>query len=442
MADGYSNPLEAQNVDDGGFDAGDVGQNHSDSMFGGDILAGGEKQASKKPNLSNKSSDSQGAQGARERAASGNQYGDKVKEGTVGGAMRMGAAGAAVGALKFVNKVTGRTDKTVKPGGLRGVLNKAIPVLIIVGVMTGFLGASVGGQMSLGVALAEQVMRRFDSMSVENQLVGKNYLKAQLNPKTRRVQNGGEAHNYLRQHGKIYQAFTGDTGEKYFKMSDYQESKLNQKGIELVDMNDGTGRKYMKFTEKDNQGRVLSVTNVVADADQISSVPGSIDFESAMAADGNSTFQKAYYEGAKTFRSAVGDWFKAKTGKLLEALGVSRNRFSEFDGSQDDATRKQQVLDTIESSVDDQGIDGKIDTASYDLEDVDNDPDNPDAGSHHEVTDKASSTVQSGSFSAPSGEDATPATTQAVEKTVKSKLDAVSETSGRTIGERRCNMAL
>lgn len=435
MADGYNNPLEAQNVDDGGFDGGDVGQSHADSMFGGDILSGGEKQASKKPGLGADSKDTQGAQGARERAATSNQYGDKVKEGTIGGATRLGATNAAVGALRFVNKVTGRTDQTTKPGGLRGVFNKAIPVLIIVGVMTGFLGASVGGQMSLGVALAEQIMARFDNMSVENQLVGKSYMKAQLNPKTRRVQNGGEAHNYLKQHGKIYQAFTGDTGEKYFKMSEYQESKLKQKGIELVDFPDGSGRQYMQHTEYNQDGTVKRVTNVVADADQIGDIPGAIDFESAMATDADTAFATAYYEGAKTFRSAVGVWFKAKTGKLLEALGVSRNRFSEFDSTQDDAARKQQMLDTIEGAVDDQGIDGKVDTEKLDTEDADDDrEEGSDSGTRRAQTDEYGDPItetDSDSFRVQGGDDATGQSQQAVEKVVKSKLDAVSEAAGQ-----------
>ena len=129
----------------------------------------------------------------------------------------------------------------------------------------------------------------------------------------------------------------------------------------------------MQHTEYNQDGTVKKVTNVVADADQIGDIPGAIDFESAMATDADTAFATAYYEGAKTFRSAVGDWFKTKTTALLEKLGVSRNRFNNFDSTQDAETRKQQMLDTMVEAQDDQGIDGKIDLETIEQEEYEED---------------------------------------------------------------------
>ena len=219
MANEYDNPLEAQNVDDGAFNAGDVGQAHADALLGGDILSGGEKQASKKPGLGADSKDTQGAQGAREREMVDGVTNMK----NVGKEV---ATNAIMDAQNFVSRVTGHSQKNKqKATGLRGFLQRVAPVVMILAGVAGFAGVTVSGQMSLPIALAEQVIRRYDNMSVENQLIGKNYMKRQLNPRTRTIASNGEAKNYLKKHGRVYALFTGN-GENYFKMSDYQKKKL------------------------------------------------------------------------------------------------------------------------------------------------------------------------------------------------------------------------
>jgi len=428
MANEYDNPLEAQNVDDGAFNAGDVGQAHADALLGGDILSGGEKQASKKPGLGADSKDTQGAQGAREREMVDGVTNMK----NVGKEV---AANAIMDAQNFVSRVTGHSQKNKqKATGLRGFLQRVAPVVMILAGVAGFAGVTVSGQMSLPIALAEQVIRRYDNMSVENQLIGKNYMKRQLNPRTRTIASNGEAKNYLKKHGRVYALFTGND-ENYFKMSDYQKKKLAQKNIELVDFPDGSGRQYMQYTEYNQDGTVKKVTNVVADADQIGDIPGAVDFESAMATDADTAFATAYYEGAKTFRSAVGDWFKTKTTALLEKLGVSRNRFNSFDSTQDAETRKQQMLDTMVEAQNDQGIDGKIDLENIEQEEYEEDgetrtrPSEATDGDHGYNTDQGSAGFNTGGSA--EGGDAGQKSQQAVEASVKSKMDSIADSAGK-----------
>ena len=92
------------------------------------------------------------------------------------------AANAIMDAQNFVSRVTGHSQKNKqKATGLRGFLQRVAPVVMILAGVAGFAGVTVSGQMSLPIALAEQVIRRYDNMSVENQLIGKNYMKRQLN---------------------------------------------------------------------------------------------------------------------------------------------------------------------------------------------------------------------------------------------------------------------
>ncbi|MBQ8156785.1 hypothetical protein IJ102_00070 [Candidatus Saccharibacteria bacterium] len=417
------NKLEAHNIDDGKFSRVDDIDNRYKNTFGGDVLAAGETAASEKPQHSQQSADTTAAQNAREQGVA------KGVASTLAGAVTGGAAGAAA---NFISKVSGR-DSRQKSKLTGGLVKKAAPFLAVVLGIGGFAGLSVSSQMSLPIALAEQVIRNHDHMSVENQLIGKNFMRMQMNPRTRTVQANGAAHNYLRQHGAIYAAFTGDTTSKYFKMTDYQREKLARHNIELVDLSDGSGQQYMRYTQFDADGNVASVTNVVADPAQTSLVDGAIDFDSAMSSDGNSNFQKAYYEGAKTFRSAVGDWFKAKTTKILSALGVNRNRFSNFDVSDDEATNKQRFLDDLDGAQGDKTMKGTIENETAKTEEYEDDNGNK----HKRLTDNddgrhaIKTETDSDNISTKSGQDGAESAKATVEGSVSKKLDSIGKAANQ-----------
>ena len=319
---------------------------------GSSVLTDGEGRASKKPTLDGAADDSTAAQNARE-----SDVASTLASKAVGAIAATSPAGKIGG---FINSVAGRGAGRSN-GRRRGLVGRGLPILFAILGISGFGIATISAQMSLPVSLAENLMRRFDNMSVENRLVGRSFLKKQLNPKTRSIEGNGEAKNYLRAHSRIYASVTNKS-QKYFKITEYQKKKLAKQHIELVDFDDGgTKAQYMKFTEYDADGKVKKVTNVVADSSQVDKIPGgAIDFDSAMTNDANSAFNTAYYNGAKTFRSAVGDWYKARTAAILKKFNVSRNRFSDFDATQDAEGQEKQLADTVKKSQADEGISATI----------------------------------------------------------------------------------
>ena len=205
--------------------------------------------------------------------------------------------------------------------GRGGMVRKFSPLLFITAALMTYGASSFLGQMAMPISLISQFQGNFDSIGVSNFMRTTSMTRWMLHPGTRHVSD--EANKFVRQHSKIYQFFTGDTGEKYFKITDRQAKKLGKKNIEVVE--DGVG-KILVYTKKDVDGNIMERYEIVADPSQATG--GRVLLDDLYESDVD--FRQHYHEGTRTWRQAVFDWFDNLSVRFLQKIDVVRNRFNDF----------------------------------------------------------------------------------------------------------------
>ena len=255
--------------------------------IGRDDLKDAEASASKDPNASGRGGDKSATLGEKEK----NVEGDNSTAGKINNAVK-GVAAAKRGDIS---------------GAIKGI-KKVGPLGAILAAITLFAGVCFLGQMSLPFSFMSLLQGNFDSMSVGLMVRTNNTLRWQLRPSTRQVST--EADNFVKQHSKIYQKFTG-ANENYYSLSSAQERRLRNAGIDLVADAD-TGEKVLQF--KRGNGELVTIT-----AD---------DFKDKLKVDPE--FNSKIQDGTKTWRKSVAHWFDERTKGFLNKIKVLRTRFKDF----------------------------------------------------------------------------------------------------------------
>lgn len=387
-----SNPL-----DDGVFDGGDVGDKHYHDTFDNGSRA--QRKSSEqlrdaenieKPDDAKRDSGNSAIQRQREME-------QKSKDGAIGGS-------------GFTNAVRGKVEKGGK--SKRGVLKKGGPVIAILAMVCGFGGVSILGQAALPVSLMNNLIDKFDSISVSNNRRTKNLLKHQTSTSSRTVGANGEVNNYVKKRAKMFSVFTGNSDD-YFKLTKRQEQKLRKQGITISA--DGNGNQVMNFTNSKGEKMV-----VVADPKQADPSNGRFFIDDAYNNDPD--FRSSYFEGAKTWRGAVGAWFDSKTTQLLDFLGLRRNNLDKFRQGDDGNSSREKFQDTVADVAGDDGINGKIRSQEGEWDDdPDGDPDTDDGGYTRNSDGGVETKPTDDSYSAKDKESSKAATESAVTK----KVDAI-----------------
>ena len=251
-------------------------------------------------------------------------------------------------ASTFRNSVGGKNGKQQGKGKKRGI-SAAIFAALGVG---GFGAVSFLGQAAMPFSLINQFIGNFDSIGVSNFTRSQRFTKWQMHPGSRSVSS--EAQKFVKQHSKIYQFATGDSGEKYFKITDRQASKLSKHGIEVA--SDGSGGQIMRY--KTSEG--LDV-EIVADPNQATNGRVLIDD----LYDTDVDFRQSYHEGTRTWRQAVSDWFDGLAKGFLSKVDVIRNRFLGYDSSSPNKTSDYEA--TVKDAVGGDDFTGKTGTATPDV---------------------------------------------------------------------------
>ena len=313
----------------------------------------------------------------------------------------------------FTNAVRGKSKVSNDGKNKRGLLKKGGPVLAILAMLCGFGGISIVGQAALPVSLMNNLIDKFDSISVSNSRRTRSFLKHQTSTSSRTVGANGDVNNYVKKRAKMFSVFTGNSDD-YFKLTKRQEQKLKKQGITISA--DGNGNQVMNFTN--SKGEKMTI---VADPNQADAANGRYYIDDAYNNDPD--FRSSYFEGAKTWRGSVGAWFDKKTTQLLDFLGLKRNNLEKFKQGDDGDSSREKFQDTVEDVAGDDGINGKIRSEEGEWDDdPDGDPDTDDGGYKRNDGEGVETTPSDDPFSAKDRDSAKTAT----EKSVTKKVDAIS----------------
>lgn len=301
--------VHANSNDDGVFDAGEVGDKHYHDTF--DRNEGAAKKRNAARSLLDAESGSLNKNGQAPDSTAKN-LGDSIL-----GQRQQEESG-------FQNNVIGKSTKIAKSaakGDIKGLIKKGGPVGIIIAMLLLFGGGSMLGQAAMPFSLISQFQGNFDSIGTSNQLRSRRMLQIQM--------DDGNVKDCRK--STIF-------GKEKFKVTSRQKKKLAKAGITLDKVN---GVTVMKYDDIDG------VTHTVTAA----------DFDNVYETD--TKFHDAYYEGSRTWRGAVSDWFDDLSGKFLDWLGVHRNNFINFKKTNDPDADADNYKSTVEKTADSDGVKGK-----------------------------------------------------------------------------------
>ena len=295
--------------DDGVFNAGEVGDKHYHDTF--DSNEGAAKKRNAAKSLLDAESGSLNKNGQAFNSTAKNLGGSILGQ-------RQQEEGG------FQNNVIGKSAKIAKSaakGDIKGLIKKGGPVGIIIAMLLLFGGGSMLGQAAMPFSLISQFQGNFDSIGTSNQLRSRRMLQIQM--------DDGNVKDCRK--STIF-------GKEKFKVTSRQKKKLAKAGITLDKVN---GVTVMKYDDIDG------VTHTVTAA----------DFDNVYETD--TKFHDAYYEGSRTWRGAVSDWFDDLSGKFLDWLGVHRNNFINFKKTNDPDADADNYKSTVEKTADSDGVKGK-----------------------------------------------------------------------------------
>lgn len=246
----------------------------------------------------------------------------------------------------FKNKVTGAMGGKGKgkgkgKGGFKGMMRKAMPMILAAGGIGGFGAASFFGQLAMPFSLISQLQGNFDSISVSNFARNRTLTRMQMHPETRTEFKHKETGAYVKKHSKVYQLATGSA--KYeFAFSKRQIKKLAKKGITVEKVGRG---QVMKFKNPNGETSTVYADRSAAEANGGKFIDDIYD--------NDANFREAYYEGTKTWRQSIRAWFDKVCHKLLERIGVRRNLYKGFKAKNDTNSNKGDYESTANKATGD-----------------------------------------------------------------------------------------
>lgn len=284
-----------------------------------DLLRGNEEEAS-----SEKSGGSAGesAKTAERASATRRQKSAQAVAGAMGG-----KAGGKMSALKM--------------------LKKGLPILIVIGILISFAVAVISftGQSFMMFAIAEQLILKYNSTAVTSQQRSDVLLNMQLSKSRSNGSSYGATAfdsdafgmtveqqrslaeygvNYTDQNGARALTFTGSDGEKYVVVSDDTLSTAD--GMialaEGVTEEAGSDEELINEIKRDVLARLE-----IADADEGNVI-------SVSAALKRIDFKDLYYKGSLAWRGNISGWFNSQTEATYDRLGISRNRYVDYDAAE------------------------------------------------------------------------------------------------------------
>ncbi len=224
----------------------------------------------------------------------------------------------------FQNNVVGKgmeMAKAVAKGDAKSLVQKFGPVGVVVALLCGFGAGSLFGQSAMPFSLINQFQGNFDSIGTSNNLRSRRLLKIQM--------DDGNVKGCKK--STIF-------GHEKFKVTTKQKRKLAKAGITMEKVN---GKTVMKYEAADGTPRTVTAA----------------EFDSVYETD--TKFHNAYYEGSRTWRGAVSDWFDNLSDMFFDWLSIKRNTFQNFKKSHDPDADQDNFKSTVAGEADSDGVKGK-----------------------------------------------------------------------------------
>ena len=280
-----------------------------------DTFGGASADGERKELKDSAGQDAKASLGAVEKAAAGN--GPKQTADNLAGTKQAEDEG---GLYSGSGRFFGRSKK--------GKSNSKVKRRIATGFIAGILGIT-GTFFSLSAfqpfSIVAQFIDHFNSMQVSANVRATRFFNAQMS------------------NGRTKNPIKGTIFNKHFKITEKQNEKLKQQGIEYDDTTfkdaDGKAIKVLKYDDGSGEIRVIAVDSKTAkklneiglekfNTDEVKFKPEAIDFKKLYAEDTN--FFHGYNKGSMTWRGAIANWFGTNTKMFLKNNKLTRNMWEKW----------------------------------------------------------------------------------------------------------------
>ena len=248
----------------------------------------------------------------------------------------------------------GKNGSNKKSGGM-GYLRKGGPVGLIITAVLAIVGAISGMQLSQPFSLIAQFQETFNSMHTSANMRSKRIFGLQLGK-------------------QVKDPVKGTLFGKTLKISNKQQEKLKQHGIEYDDDFMGTGERVLKFDDG-NDVKIIAATSdavkTIGDLDGVDPSFGKAYNSKVFVFDDiyneNTSFHHSYNKGSLNWRGQIANWFGTRVAAFLANNKLTRNMFNDYESKKaaaggDGLEAMKQTLEEKTNSV----VDGGEKTRGYD----------------------------------------------------------------------------
>lgn len=233
------------------------------------------------------------------------------------------------------------------PGGLKGLLRKHAPLMLILAILFGGGGFMILSPITQPFAIVNRLIQENNTLGTVNAKQSNFLIRHMLRAATPKI-DGDTADDAIK--GTV---FDYDN----FKLGKTQRADFKNNGMQIVDTNlsDGTKIRYLSY---DDNG---TTRVIAADADSVKKLKGSNIKGATDAVDLNTAkaeipdFNNKFVSATATYSGQNGGWYDTIIGKMLQRLGLSRNRFSGYQNTDNIETNNKQFRDLASTDAEQKG---------------------------------------------------------------------------------------
>lgn len=224
----------------------------------------------------------------------------------------------------------------------KGWLKKGGPIGLIFGLIFGVGGIIGGSQLFQPFSLVAQFQETFNSMQVSANTRSSRFFRLQMDS------------------GRVKDPVKGTIFGKTFKISEKQQEKLKQHGVEYDD--DFNGERVLKFDDGSGEIKIITAdaktAKALGDIDGIDATTGkayskvAVSFDDIYSSD--TDFHHAYNTGSMTWRGQIANWFGTRMSAFLKNNNLTRNMFNGYENKKAelDGDGLAAVKETLEEKTD------------------------------------------------------------------------------------------
>ena len=324
------------------------------------------------PGLPGKTSRDEEKAQARERLREGEEAAENEDQ-NYGAGDAKSLEDRAGAAINYLSKKSGKVGTAAKAAKLALKLKKMAPALVILVALVIVGGIIFASQSLMPFALVNQLIEKFNSVTVSPAERSNAFLNMQLS-------SGRGSSSY----GET--VYDGDE----FKLTDYEKKALASAGIDYTEADDGTkslvytdsaGKKVsvVSDTTVSGVGAKIAASEISSDAmseeDRIlaakSELLAKLDTDGVKTVSealNDSAFKKKYTKGTQTWRGTVASWYGSSADDTYRRLGIlnGRNSYSDWVSTDNYDEDYKKFVEKQKSDYENQGSVDADGTTTYD----------------------------------------------------------------------------